>query len=240
MGGSLVITHLARATRATTLHDARRWNLDMEHAPPKPRRKEARWPAIGAHRTLTHARYATPQLVREAKRLRLENCDLRGHNAHLQDDNTRLVHKQNELLLTITALQESRQLKVDALQEKADALQERINTLHESNMKLQEAHIRRLVSGRAAAAETPATAAALPPTTPTAPASPASPAPATTPSRKRKAAGPAPRKHLGAELGLHDGLEELVAEFKQRLGAQTKQRPDGGEDKKYSSSTVQQ
>ena len=160
---------------------------------------------------LTHTRYATSQLIREAKRLRLENCDLRAHNAHLQDDNTRLVHKQNELLLTITVLQEA-------------------------HMKLQEAHIRRLESGQAAAAVPPAT-----PATPAAPAAPAAPAvPASTPSRKRKAAGSAPRKHYGDTLELHDEPEGLVLEFKKRLDAQTKQRDGGSTEPKYSSSTVQQ
>ena len=90
----------------------------------------------------------TPQLVQEAKRLRLENGDLRGHNAHLQEDNTRLVHKQNELLLTIS-------------------------TLQDAHMKLQEARIRQLESGQAAAVARPAAPAA----------------PAITPSRKRKAGG---------------------------------------------------
>ena len=171
-------------------------------------------------------------MIREAKRLRLENCDLRGHNAHLQDDNTRLVHKQNELLLTIT-------------------------TLQEAHMKLQEAHIRRLESGQAAAAVPPAASAAptspaapaapAAPTAPAAPAAPTSPAapaapalPASTPSRKRKAAGSAPRKHYGDTLELHDEPKGLVLEFKKRLDAQTKQRQGGGVEPKYSSSTVEQ
>ena len=156
-------------------------------------------------------------MVREAKRLRLENCDLRGHNAHLRDDNTRLVHKQNELLLTIT-------------------------TLQEAHMKLQEAHIRQLESGQAAAAVPPAAPAA--PAASAAPASPAAPAapaaPASTPNRKRKAAGAAPRKHYGDTLELHDEPGGLVLEFKQRMDAQTKQRQGGGVEPKYSSSTVQQ
>jgi hypothetical protein len=87
----------------------------------------------------------TPQLVQEAKRLRLENGDLRGHNAHLQEDNTRLVHKQNELLLTIS-------------------------TLQDAHMKLQEARIRQLESGQAAAVARPAAPAA--PATPVAVPSP--------------------------------------------------------------------
>ena len=65
---------------------------------PKPKRREVRWPATVLARPwrtaphLTHT--ATPRhswLVREAKRLREENCDLREHNAYLQEDNTRLV-----------------------------------------------------------------------------------------------------------------------------------------------------
>jgi hypothetical protein len=108
----------------------------------------------------------TPQLVQEAKRLRLENGDLRGHNAHLQEDNTRLVHKQNELLLTIS-------------------------TLQDAHMKLQEARIWQLESGQAAVVARPAAPAA--PATPVASAAPATTAapaaPAITPSRKRKAGG---------------------------------------------------
>jgi hypothetical protein len=154
--------------------------------------------------------------------LRQENCDLRAHNAHLQDDNTRLVHKQNELLLTIT-------------------------TLQEAHMKLQEAHIRRLESGQAAAAVLPAApAASAASTAPAAPAAPATPAvtaapavPASTPSRKRKAAGSATR-HYGDTPELHDRPDGLVLEFKQRLNAQTKQRQGGGVEPKFSSSTIRQ
>ena len=62
---------------------------------PLPKRREVRWPATVLARPwrtaphLTHT--ATPRhswLVREAKRLREENCDLREHNAYLQEDNT--------------------------------------------------------------------------------------------------------------------------------------------------------
>ena len=134
------------------LREAAGDSLIMEanmYKPPKPKRREVRRPATVLARPSCTDRtslppchwHRTPQLVQEAKRLRLENGDLRGHNAHLQEDNTRLVHKQNELLLTMS-------------------------TLQDAHMKLQEARIWQLESGQAAVVARPAAPAA--PATPAA------------------------------------------------------------------------